>query len=78
MDSSILTQLYVNTTDCAELGRILDLGLPPEDNGSIDLRYSADPLKVVSSLRLVPYPWAILKIWQPSSLVYRPRHGLLP
>ena len=50
----------------------------PGNNGSIDLRYSADPLKAVSSLRLVPYPRAILKIRQPSSLVYRPRHGVLP
>ena len=40
------------------------------------LRYSADPLKAVSNLRLVPYPRAILKIRPPSSLDYRARHGL--
>ena len=48
------------------------------NNGRIDLRYIADPLKAISSLRLVPYPWGILKIRQLSSLVYRPRHGVLP
>ncbi len=39
------------------------------------LRYSADPLKAVSNLRLVPYPQAILKIRPTSSLDYRARHG---
>ena len=38
------------------------------------LRYSADPLKAVSGLRLVPYPRAILKIRPPCSLDYRARH----
>ena len=49
----------------------------PENNHGIliVLRYSADPLKAVSGLRLVPYPRAILKIRPPSSLDYRARHG---
>ena len=49
----------------------------PENNHGIliVLRYSADPLKAVCGLRLVPYPWAILKIRPPSSLDYRARHG---
>ena len=38
-------------------------------------KYSVNPQKAVSSLRLVPYPWAILKIRPPSSLDYRARHG---
>ena len=50
----------------------------PENNNALVLRYSADPLKAVSGLRLVPYPRAILKIRQPSSLVYRPCYGVLP
>ena len=62
----------------------LDLGLPLEELGpprpsgtmvGIDLRYSADPLKAVSSLRLVPYPRTILKFCPSSSLDYRARHG---
>ena len=49
----------------------------PENNHGIliVLRYSADPQKAVSGLRLVPYPRAILKIRPPSSLDYRSRHG---
>jgi len=47
----------------------------PENNNALVLRYSADPLKAVSGLRLVPYPRAILKIRPPSSLDYRARHG---
>ena len=49
----------------------------PENNHGIliVLRYSADPLKAVSNLRLVPYPRAILKIRPPSSLDYRAHHG---
>ena len=49
----------------------------PENNHVIliVLKYSADPLKAVSGLRLVPYPRAVLKIRPPSSLDYRARHG---
>ena len=49
----------------------------PENNHDIliVLRYSADPLKAVSNLRLVPNPRAILKIRPPSSLDYRAWHG---
>ena len=33
----------------------------PRINGSIDIRYSVDPLKAVFSLRLIPSPQVILK-----------------
>ena len=48
-----------------------------ENNNALVLRYSADPLKAVSGLRLVLYPQAILKIHPPSSLDYRARHETL-
>ena len=50
----------------------------PKGNNHIDPRYSADALKAISNLHLGSCPKAILKIWQPSSLVYRPGHGVLP
>ena len=40
--------------------------------------FGADALKAVSDLQLGSCPQAILKVRQPSSLVYRPRHGVLP
>ena len=46
----------------------------PENNNALVLRYSADPLKAVSGLRLIPNPRAILKI-RPPSLDYRACHG---
>ena len=53
-----------------------NLGHPAlENNNALVLRYGADPLKAVSSLRLVPYPRAILKIHPPGSLDYRAYHG---
>ena len=50
----------------------------PQGANQIDPRYSADALKAVSDLQLGSCPQAILKVRQPSSLVYRPRHGVLP
>ena len=63
----------------SEVGKSLQRVRTVPDNNHgilIVLRYSADPLKAVSNLRLVPYPRAILKIRPPSSLDYRARHRL--
>ena len=50
----------------------------PQGANQIDPRYSADALKAISDLQLGSCPQAILKVRQPSSLVYRPRHRILP
>ena len=39
-------------------------------------RYSKDPLQVILSHQMVPYPQAIFKLLRPSSLDYRAHHGL--
>ena len=44
----------------------------------IDLSYNAVALKAISDLQLGSCPQVILKVRQPSSLVYRPHHGVLP
>ena len=46
----------------------------PENNNALVLRYSADPLKAVSSQQVIPSPQAILKIRPPNSLDYRVRY----
>ena len=75
-----------------ELGKLVYLGsytgiLPlhcpkghgqPQGANQIDPIYSAHALKTVSDLQLGSCPQAILKVRQPSSLVYRSRHGVLP
>ena len=46
------------------------LYISPGTNGSIDIRYSANPLKAVSGLRLVPYSGHSLI---PVALITEPR-----
>ena len=50
----------------------------PENNNALVLRYSADPLKAVSSQQVIPSPQAILKIRPPNSLDYRVRYEPQP
>ena len=75
----ILTPKYhtsINTTHFArKTKKVILLSAPrgtchmvyiiPGIDDTIDLKCSADPLKAVPSLRLVPYPRAILKLCPP-------------